>query len=300
MRRGNLAVILLLVLVAAVAVAQGPRLRRHLAVGVRAMRLTPATQQPPTDSKHTIEVHGEHRHVSANGMPDHAVGRFPNHGNPHRIREQRHRFRLPANPVVADKITPLHQASRRGPPNLPFGVAVNGVLFDPGTAEFWQGDRRTGWNYEALGGAVPLGIDTNHAHVQPSGSYHYHGLPTLLLEDLGTSPEDHSPLVGWAADGFPIYALYGYQRAEDPESGIAKLTSSYRLRRGSRPAGPGGKYDGTFVQDYEFISGAGDLDACNGRHCVTPDYPEGTYAYFLTEAWPVVPRAFRGTPVRLR
>ena len=58
----------------------------------------------------------------------------------------------------------------------------------------------------------------------------------------------------------------------------------------------GGKYDGTFVADYEFVKDLGDLDECNGRSCVTPEFPGGTYAYFLTEAWPVIPRNYRGTP----
>ena len=49
----------------------------------------------------------------------------------------------------------------------PFGIALNGVLFDPGTAEFFQRDRSSKWNYEALSGAVRLGLDQNHAHVQP-------------------------------------------------------------------------------------------------------------------------------------
>ena len=70
-----------------------------------------------------------------------------------------------------------------------------------------------------------------------------------------------------------------------------------------RPAaarGPGGSYDGAFVQDYNFVAGAGDLDECNGRMCITPEFPRGTYAYFLTEDWPVIPRGFRGTPISLK
>jgi hypothetical protein len=59
---------------------------------------------------------------------------------------------------------------------------------------------------------------------------------------------------------------------------------------------PGGRYDGTFTADYEYVPGMGDLDECNGRRCITPDFPQGTYAYFLTEDWPVIPRRYRGTP----
>ena len=130
---------------------------------------------------------------------------------------------------------PLHNESGAGPPNTPFGIALNGVLFDPGTAEFYMGDRLADWNYEALGGAVLLGLDENHGHVQPNGSYHYHGLPTAFLNKLGVSPRKHSPMIGYAMDGYPIYALYGYKDPEDSKSGIKKLTSSFQLKKGHRP-----------------------------------------------------------------
>lgn len=75
---------------------------------------------------------------------------------------------------------------------------------EAGTGDFWTGGNGAPWNYEALG------LDENHAHVQPTGKYHYHGKPTGSLKDVGMSPDKHSPLVGWAFDGSPIYALYGY------------------------------------------------------------------------------------------
>jgi len=295
-------VVLILSGLVLVASAQRPP-RRHRAVGTRALDLVPARQELSANSRHSIEEVRGRRQVLSNGIPNHAVGRFPNGGNPHVIREQRYRFTLPAAPEPAAMTTSINLAGRRGPPNVPFGVAVNGVLIDPGTAEFWNGDRRGGWNYEALGGAVPLGLDENFAHVQPNGGYHYHGLPTMLLEQLGLSSDNHSPQIGWAADGFPIYARYGYKDPDDPRSGIVELEPSFRLKKGNRPGGargPGGQYDGTFTKDYEFVEGTGDLDDCNGRPCATPEFPEGIYAYFLTKKWPVIPRAFRGTPVNLR
>ncbi|MFX8999754.1 YHYH protein, partial [Acinetobacter baumannii] len=83
------------------------------------------------------------------------------------------------------------------------GVAINGVPFDPGTAELWNNDMR--WHYEALSGLIPtqggLGVDANNAHVQPNGAYHYHGLPMGLLNQLNYTT--HMTLVGWAADGYP-------------------------------------------------------------------------------------------------
>ena len=39
---------------------------------------------------------------------------------------------------------------------------------------------------------------------------------------------------------------------------------------------------GCFEEDYEYVANSGDLDEHNGRTCVTPDYPNGTYAYFIS------------------
>ncbi len=289
-----------------IAIAQPPR-QMHHAITARPVSLLPADQQPPTVNRVSITTQDGFRTITANDIPNHSVGAFPNRGNPHAIAEQAWRIRLPLAPMVNATPLMLHDPQHRGPP-LPFGIGINGVLFDPGTAEFWMGDRTAGWNYEALGGAVPLGLDANHAHVQPGGIYHYHGLPTGLLATLGLAniahaADSHSPLIGWAADGFPIYCLFGFANAQNADSAIIPLKSSYRLKQGTRPSGnlgPGGPHDGAFVQDYEFVAGKGHLDECNGRTCVTPEFPSGTYAYFLTAEWPVIPRGFRGTPVNLR
>ena len=257
----------------------------------RALSLVPADKALPFRSQVTIAVEGAHRVLRANGAPEHHVGSFPNRGNPHAIEEQSYEVRVPAEPAMAASTTALG--------NHNFGFAVNGVPFDPGAAEFYLGDRNTTWQYEALGGAVPLGIDENHAHVQPTGAYHYHGLPTHLLEELGVQEGKVSPLIGWAADGFPIYALYGPSDPKDAGSSPTEYGSSYRLRQGARPEGeghPGGTYDGTFVADYRYVDGAGELDECNGRTIVTTEFPDGIYAYFLSRDWPVIPRCYRGTP----
>ena len=270
------------------ALSQGPPPpRTHTVTQKGELTLRPANQRPPAENRVSIEVQGDHRVLTANGIPAHAVGQFPGRGNPNRITEQRHRVRLPLEPQVNETPTPFRHT---------FGYALNGVPFEPGAGEFFATDRR--WQYEPLSGAINLGIDMSHAHVQPTGKYHYHGLPTGLLETIDLKAGAHSPLVGWAGDGFPIYALYGHADPDDAASEVTTLRSSYRLKPGNRPGGaaPGGVHDGTFVNDYEFAAGSGDLDECNGRVCVTPDFPDGTYAYFLTEEWPVIPRMWRGTP----
>lgn len=231
------------------------------------------------------------RTIRSNGIPDHEPGVFPRPGNPNTIREQRYEFRMPAEPRRADEATPLELG--------PFGIAVNGVLFDPGAAEWWRRNPASGWRYEPLSGAIDLGLDENNAHVQPSGAYHYHGLPKGLIERLTKGEDiDRMLLIGYAADGFPIYARDGHAEANDPGSELSPMRPSYQLKRGERPGGtrgPGGPYDGSFVQDYEYVAGSGDLDECNGRVGVTPEYPEGTYHYYVTDEYPFIPRAFRGT-----
>lgn len=267
----------------------GPRgMRRHETTqSSGAAVLVPATQQPIALSIVTDELGQQWREISANGIAAHLTGQFPNSGNPHRIETQRYDYRVPAAPsLTGTSQSALGQV---------FGIAVNGVVFDPGANEFYRGDRNSGWQYEPLRNALNMGLDENHAHVQPNGAYHYHGLPSLLLNELGVRPEAHSPLIGWAADGFPIYALYG----SGDDGAIQEFASSYRVKMGSRPSGggnPGGTYDGTFTNDYEYVAGLGDLDECNGRLVRTPDFPDGTYAYFLSQTWPVVPRCYKGTP----
>jgi hypothetical protein len=234
-----------------------------------------------------ISENGEFRLIESNGIPDHKPGQFPNPGNPNTISPQQYKYRVPLDPRARDKPAPLGMH--------PFGVAINGVPFDPLAAEFWNNNRKSGWQYEALSGKINLGMDDSNAHVQPSGAYHYHGLPNgLIKKHKGAKHE--MVLVGYAADGFPIYGRAGYSDPKDSHSKVKLLKSSYRLKPGARPDGPGGTYDGTFVQDWEYVAGAGDLDECNGREGVTPEYPEGTYYYVLTDAFPFIPRQFRGTP----
>ncbi len=233
----------------------------------------------------SIDVSGTTRTITSNGIPSHPVGTFPNAGNPHTITTQDYVFTVTTKPTR----TGVAASAKR----WLWGVAVNGVPFEAGTAEYWHGDRRGGWNYDALGGAVRLGLDANHAHVQRSGAYHYHALPTGLMRQLGWTADSHSPLIGWAADGYPVYAVTG-----DLGNGVQRVRSSYRLRTEARPGGdePHGAGDGTFVQDWKYVAGSGDLDECNGAVTRSAEFPAGSYAYFITEGYPFVARCWIGTP----
>lgn len=241
-------------------------------------------------SEFTAEVAGAKRVLRSNGMPGHAVGDFPNPHDPVPIRPQRHRFEVPLAPSVAKSATDLNMWL--------FGIAVNGVVFDP-SGPFWNRDGRSGWQFEVLApaNAVALGIDVNHAHTQGRGVYHYHGLPTGLLWQLRRrAPERPMHLLGYAADGFPIYGPDAPSDSDALDSPSRRLRSSYRLQPGKRAGGPGGRHDGTFVEDFVYEPGSGDLDECNGRFGPTPEHPDGIYYYVLTDEFPFIPRRYRGTP----
>ena len=233
------------------------------------------------------------RWIAAPGLPNHETGIFPNPGCPFPIREQPGRiYRVARKPVAAAELTKIGWWE--------FGVAVNGVPFDP-SGPSWEGDADSGWQFEVTSPvATPhLGLDMQHAHVQPSGAYHYHAEAPGLLAALASHEAIEAGtmlLAGWAADGFPIYAGYGHAAAMDPESPLVELHSGYRLRSGARQSGPGGTHDGTFVEDYLYDPSKDALDEANGRFGVTPEYPDGTYHYMLTAAFPYIPRLFRGTP----
>lgn len=243
--------------------------------------ITPATAQAATietsSSARTEYAYGNavittdnnYRYITSNGIPEHETGQFPNPGNPNAITQQDHDYRVTLNPVA----TGVVQEAR-----IP-GVALNGIPLEPGTAETYNGD--TSWSIEAFDadGIGGLGIDWSNAHVQPNGTYHYHGVPEGLL---GSALEDQSGdriQLAWASDGFPIY--YSQSNA---------YQSSWRVKSGTRPDGPGGAYDGTYTQDFEYVAGLGDLDECNGA------FVDGEYAYFITNSFPYIQRCVVGTP----
>jgi len=187
------------------------------------------------------------RELTANGIPDHEVGTFPNPGNPNTISEQ----------TVSASFT-LEPAE------------TTQTSFDFGT-------------------------DQNNAHVQPDGAYHYHGMPEGFIAKRGGNSSTMT-LIGWAADGFPIYARYGYSVADDASSGLKVMTGSYQLVSSvsaSRPSTD--TYPlGTFQQDWEYVEGSGDLDECNGRFGVTPEFPGGIYHYYATDTYPYFQRCVKG------
>jgi hypothetical protein len=248
------------------------------------------------DPKVSIELRDGYRTITANGIPNHPIGQFPGQYNPNAVSAQHYEFR------ISEKPTPAAEGARppRAEGHQLFGVALNGIPFDPGTAEFWHDDRASGWRMEAIGGPRNLGLDASNGHVQPNGAYHYHGIPLGLMT---MTARERNPkkmlLVGWAADGYPIYGPYAYDKADDAASPPRQMKTSYRLKKADRAGGddgPGGKPDGSYTRDWEYVAGRGDLDENNGRTGVTPEFPNGTYYYVITGEFPFIPRQFHGTP----
>jgi len=228
---------------------------------------------------------------TCNEIPDHQVGQFPEAdiGRSTAISSQSGTvYEVTTDPKKNDDLTEIGL--------WPWGITLGGVTIDPKADEYYNDDSKSGWNVFAPADGNGIKLDFNYSHVQPTGQYHYHGLPTALVENESNAA--HSAQIGYAADGFPIYGQYGYNKAMDANSKIVKLDPSYQLRSGTRDSktGPGGDYDGTYVEDYEYVEGLGHLYQANGRYCKTPEYPNGTWAYFLTDGFPQVPRYLYGTP----
>jgi len=108
-------------------------------------------------------------------------------------------------------------------------------------------------------------------------------VPRKLREFKNDNGIFHSPILGYAYDGSPIYGPYGFSNP-DGTGGFKYLRPSYNLISGSRDGGPNlSDYPaGFFVEDYTYLENSGDLDEYNGRFAVTPEYPFGIYAYFST------------------
>ncbi len=241
------------------------------------------------------------RVLASNGVPNHGVGTFPGPGNPNPIGAVSTSARYTLTPAVAAARTEV----------ITSGYALNGVKLEPGTAgtcgnaggsTCTQAGGTGTWRMEALGQtAFNFGTDTNNAHVQPTGAYHYHGMPEALITKLGGGSTAMT-LTGWAPDGFPIYARYGYNVAADAASGLRVLRGSYRLKTtpdANRPS-TATYAMGTFTEDHEYVAGSGDLDECNGRTGVTPEFPAGTYHYVITDTFPFIGRCVKGTAAAIR
>ncbi len=218
----------------------------------------------------SISVSNDLRCVTSDGLPDHSTGTFPNRGNPHQISRQRIQFCVDATPAYGGTAREVQT----------IGIAINGIIIRPGTADWYDaGSPRkhsrnpaSGWRLDGMGAADALGLDQHNAHVDHRGLYHYHGIADPLADASGS-------LIGWAADGFEIHYVGD------------KAQASYQLAKGARATAPGGQHDGTYVQDWVYVAGSGNLDECNGAMV------DGTYVYFATDSFPYFPHCLKGKTI---
>jgi len=268
-----------------------------------------------------VEYSNDFVYVTATGIPAYPTGPFLD-GNPSTAANQDIIVKIPLDPQEQ-----TGTKSESTPGNI--GVFINGVaLFDYRDGVAWNtatnalcgGPGNTpcpggpgavnDWNRDAIP-AEMAGFDCSKAH-PAMGNYHHHQNPSAFKLDQNVvsdicnlydadglyaiNASEHSPLLGFAYDGFPIYGAYGFKNT-DGTGGIVRIESGYSLRSitvrthhadgtdvDDGPAVDATYFLGYFREDYEFITNtAGEyLDEHNGRFCVTPEYPDGTYAYFCT------------------
>jgi len=229
---------------------------------------------------------------------------------------------FPGNPYVIADQTYNYTFNYRGGTNTvnphettlgAMGIALNGVtLFSPlappstalpGTVVISP----PGFVWNVVHNSAAFGADSCGGYPEANGRYRYQSGAFLINGWMNNNPllytsnayfndtvfgtdnfrhaNGHSKILGFMFDGYPVYGPHAYINAVDSSSGTRQMLSSYRKK--SVPAANRtftyAQYSaGTFVQDYEYVNNLGTLDQYNGRFCHTPDFPTGTYAYFLT------------------
>ena len=254
------------------------------------------------DIKRSMDFNGDTMILSDTGGCALTSNNIPNHdfndasaAFATNVAEVSQTFTIPRNPTAAASSTALTQTTYNGVMlnGVPIDILSAGCYRPAGPMADMNGNVAIGctdsdpWLLDPLGYDGGFGADEHNAHTQPNGSYHYHGSPEAMFDD--NPGPNGSPVIGFAADGFPIYGSYFL----DSGSGmVRKALSGYTLKAGTRPTGPGnpgGTYDGSYRDDWEFTD-AGDLDECNG---MTVD---SQYGYYVTDTFPWIIGCFTGTP----
>ena len=142
------------------------------------------------------------------------------------------------------------------------------ILDENNGGYFINNTESIGYGYAYIASPTDLRFELDD-NIDPTGKENYTGV--------------HSPILGYAYDGYPIYGPYGFSLPHVSTSPVYRMESSYLLKSSRIGGPPVVDYPlGTFIEDYEYIPDSGTLDENNGRYCVTPEYPNGTYAYFTS------------------
>jgi len=262
-----------------------------------------------------VQYSADNVYVHATGIPRYATAPFPD-GNPSQANAQDYLFQIPRDPQegpTGGTATGLGHT----------GVLINGVVIFNAQDAFSYNNQ--GFWHQNGGFFENDGFDCAKGH-PAMGQYHHHQVPTRFDDSVAPTsdvcndfpsdalftvdPGAHSPLIGYAFDGYPIYGPYGFANA-DGSGGIVRIETSWQLRditvRHTLPDGtelapnqygpdvgelvtpaippgaaPVAAVLGAYIEDHEYVEGSGHLDEFNGRFAVTPEYPEGTYAYYAT------------------
>lgn len=197
------------------------------------------------------------------------------------------------------------------------GVTVFGIKYDTRTLPLSKTQLPENLNFDPVFFENFLAADPAGGNITNQGQYHYRSGKFLKTAwntikfrennsyysgsnfqgDRFRHADGHSKIIGYCFDGYPIYGPFGYRNPTDQFSSVIQMKSSYSLKVSDNHRPNNWKYNsdffkienntvdisaGAFVEDYIFTRTKGTLDEHNGRFCVTPEYPNGTYAYFLT------------------
>ena len=219
---------------------------------------------------------GANINITTNNIINHTTGTFPTTDNTNFIEDKELTYTITTN--TGDNTTgDFANATTTG--STAVGVAVNGgLIFNASTG-----------NAHALSNAFTysqlyrndVSRDSAGGFVNNSNIYGYAQPGPQVRGLLSHQQGLHSPIVGWAFDGLPIYGPYGYSNRLDATSTIQRLRSSYTLKTDVRTT-IGGTPTGEFVEDYVYDSSTGDLDEFNSRFGYTPEFPSGTRYYVAT------------------
>ena len=234
----------------------------------------------------TVSASSTEMNVNSNGIPNHNwVSAF----GPGDV--QSHTWSIPLNPT--NDTTGGHVSTNCPAANGQWecaadrgqvAVAANGVpIFGP--EEGPGGDAVALDFFYFTEDRQPIDLGYCGAHAGPTGvHYHWDAMCQYWEPESGETMQDydwslidstkHSPIIGWSFDGYPIYGMYTW----DDDGVVKGMKSSYAVERTSDGGDQG--YNG--IDDWNYVSGLGDLDQCNGRFGPTPEYPQGTYYYVST------------------
>jgi hypothetical protein len=218
-------------------------------------------------------------YIKATGIPDYNIGPFGN--DPNKPANDNATFDIPRNPSPAT----THTATGLGA----IGVLVNGVdVFNMSDGNTYN---NAGVWHNNAGYVEASSFDANNAHPQQQGVYHNHEFPVTLESEIGATATNPM-VIGYAIDGYPILNDYASLTSGGP---IVKMMSGYELKtytnnvRGNGGPNVSSTYpDGYFEEDYQYVanqvlpSGESELDQYNLAFVYTPQFPNGTYAYFAT------------------